>query len=76
MYFYVGVNKGLKEYNSFIESKEVVGFQELRQVTQKPRMNEPFYSIADSKANFKQLTNKNISNLPINPVLPLKEIQK
>lgn len=71
----VGVNKGLREYNQFLESKEVNGFQELREITQKPRLNEPLINLADSKGNPKQLTNKNISILPPNPV-PLPNIEK
>lgn len=67
------MNKGLKEYNAFIENKEAAGFQDLREVTQKPRINEPLYPLADSKGNFKQITNKNIPNLPINIIAPLQE---
>jgi hypothetical protein len=33
------VNKGLKEYNAFIEAKEAAGMQDLREITQKPRIN-------------------------------------
>ena len=67
------MNKGLKEYNAFIEAKEAAGLQDLREITQKPRINEPLYPMADSKGNFKQMTNKNIPNLPINVVPPPME---
>lgn len=69
----IGVNKGLKEYNTFIESKEAAGFPDIREVTQKPRINEPIYQLADSKGNFKQSTNKNIPNIPISVIAPLGE---
>lgn len=59
----------------FLENKETTGFQELREITQKPRMNEPMLNLADPKGNPKQLTNKNISILPSNPV-PLPSIEK
>lgn len=72
---YVGVNKGLREYNLFLENKESAGFQELREITQKPRMNEPVINLADSKGNPKQLTNKNIAIIPSIPV-PLPSIEK
>jgi hypothetical protein len=78
MLFYVGVNKGLKEYHSFIDTREVGGFQELREVTQKPKINENFYSMGESKGNFKQATNKNIAGLvaPPSQIPPPKETNK
>jgi hypothetical protein len=78
LFFYAGVNKGLKEYHNFIDTRDVGGFQELREVTQKPKINENFYSMGDSKGNFKQATNKNIVGLvaPISHVPPPKEINK
>jgi hypothetical protein len=74
--FNKGVNRGLKEYNSFIDSKQDTGFQELRDVTQKPRVNEPFYFTGESKANLKQLSNKNISNFPSNPIPIPNQLEK
>jgi hypothetical protein len=67
-----GVNKGLKEYNAFIENKEAPCFQELREVTQKPRANEPFFTAVDSKGNFKPLTNKDIPSISVSAVPSLK----
>lgn len=57
-----GVNRGLKEYTSFVENKEAAGFQELREITQKPKMNLPFTSL-EAKSSFKSSTNKNIPTI-------------
>jgi hypothetical protein len=47
--------------------------QDLREVTQKPRVNEGLYAMADSKGNFKQLTNKNIPSLALSVIPPQLE---
>jgi hypothetical protein len=57
-----GVNRGLKEYTSYVENKEAAGFPEMREVTQKPKMNLPFTSL-EAKSSFKGATNKNIPAL-------------
>jgi len=63
---YVGVNRGLKEYTAFVDSKEAAGFQEMREVTQKPRMAQPPFPMLEQKSSFKVETNKNIPGLMMN----------
>ena len=59
---HIGVNKGLKEYTQYVDSKVVGSFSDLREVTQKPKIVQTTIpSSTDIKATFKNATNKNIS---------------
>lgn len=73
---HLGVNRGLKEYTSFVESKEAAGFPEMREVTQKPRINNLSFPSLEAKQSFKSATNKNIPGLQEVPVVPPRLLEK
>jgi len=63
----------LKEYASYIDNKEAAGFQEMREVTQKPVfISQPNYPIVSIQGTFKQSINKQNSNIVPAPILGLK----
>lgn len=76
---HAGVSRGLKEYTAFVNSKEAAGFQEVQDVTQKPRTTNTFVQPnlqLDAKSNYKSETSKHIPEIGGGQLVKSTSMQK